>query len=131
MITVTTQTRLMNLVARYTTAEHGFSIYERSFLIAVAGRANHTHTGNDTWRCWPSIEQLCRDSCMGKTKIHETISLLVGKQVLEYEQGKKGVSNKYKINVESLGNVVGQQFRYGKVSYPSNGIDDFDEPLPF
>lgn len=68
---------------------------------------------------------------MGKTKIHETISLLVSKQVLEYEQGKKGVSNKYKINVEAFGKVVGQQFRYGKVPYPSKGIDEFDEPLPF
>ena len=121
----------MNLVARYATLEHDFNIYERSFLIAVTARVNHTHTGDDSWTCWPSIDQLCKDSCMGKTKIHETISLLVSKQVLEYKQGKKGVSNKYKLNVEAFGKTVGQQFRYGKVSYPSNGIDDFDEPLPF
>lgn len=131
MITVTTQSRLINLIARFTTVDKGFNIHERSLLIAIAARVNHLHSGKDAWRCWPSIEQLCCDSCMGKTKIHETLSLLVSKQVVEYEQGKKGVSNKYKINIESFGKIVGQPIRYGKVSYPSNGIDDFDEPLPF
>ena len=97
---IKTQWELINLVAVATKAKH-FDIYERSLLLALARRINP----KKNWTCWPSVETLCEDSCMKKSKFHTTLSSLVERKIVQHER-RKLTSSVYSLNTDVLCSFV-------------------------
>lgn len=132
---VKNQATLVNILNRYVTSCNGFDIYERSLLLAIAARVNHLHEGKSAWTCWPTVEQLCQDACMKKTKFHSTLASLVDKRLVDYEKGIKGKSNRYKVNLTGLSSILGKELKYADVRKVSTNYeiedDDFFKDAPF
>lgn len=121
----------MNLVVQATTANK-FDIYERSLLIAIARRVNaNPRNPADKWWCWPSIETLCNDSCMKKSRLHLTVSSLEGKGVIKHVKGKTGVPNRYKILVEALDPAAKYCVQSPQQAKNTSWIDDNPDDAPF
>ena len=128
MIEIKNQYELLNFLMRNLTTEQT-TTSEKMLLTIVACHASH----KNNWKCWPSLSVLTRKSCMTRPTVMKVSKSLKEKGFLKWDKGNSTKSNRYWIDVSSIGRMCGVEARYA--DYCVCDVDEvvtdvFDEP-PF
>lgn len=81
---------------------------DKDVLVAISV---HTNRDND-WVCWPSVDTIEEITRMSRSSVFRALTKLKDIGVISYTKGKKGVANKYKIDLYALNGFLEEKVCY-------------------